>query len=275
MRFLKNKILWLTIYSTGVTFVFLYLLFPSQLVKEQLEAAADSAGFILRAEALRPSLPLGVALQDLTLRLPSKPADVVFQGALLDLQVNPVQLLRKRKTIHFRGKAYGGIFDGRAGFLSSARTNRPVEGKIKFQDIDLARYSPTGFPLFKGMTGLLRGSVSYVIDEAASQKTDGTLSIYLSRGTYPLTEAFLGMNRIEFDRGEIQAQLKNGSAALTKFEFYGPKMNCLLNGSIALADRLDESRLNLTGVLEIVGKNKARMNMMVGGTLASPSVRYR
>lgn len=275
MRFLKNKILWLTIYSTGVTFVFLYLLFPSPLVKEQLEATADSAGFILKAEALRPSLPLGVKLQDVTLRLPSKPADAVFQSALLDLQVNPVSLFRNHKTIQFRGKAYGGIFDGRAGFLLPAQTNMPVEGKINFRDIDLARYSPTGFPLIKGMTGLLRGSVSYSIDEATGQKSDGTLSLYLSRGAYPLTEAFLGMTRIEFDRGEIQAQFKNGSVALTKFEVYGTRLNCLFNGSIALADRLEESRLNLTGVLEIAGKNRARMNIMVGGTLASPSVRYR
>jgi len=274
MRFLKNKILWLTIYSTGVTFVFLYLLFPSVLVKEQLEATASLAGFILRAGALRPSLPLGVKLQDLTLRLSSKPADVIFRGELLDLQVNPVSMFRKHKTIHFRGKAYRGIFDGRAGFFSPPQTNLPVEGKINFQDIDLARYSPTGFPLFKGMTGLLRGSVFYIIDEATNQKSAGTLSIYLNRGAYPLTETFLGMNRIEFDRGEIQAQLKNGSVTLTKFEFYGTRMNCLLNGSISLADRLDESRLNLTGVLEIVGKNKARMNITVGGTLASPSFRY-
>lgn len=274
MRFLKSKIIWLTIYAIGVTFVFLYLLFPSVLVKEQLEATASAAGFVLRAEALRPSLPLGVKLQDLTLRLPSKPADVIFQGELLDLQVNPVSLFRKHKTIHFRGKAYRGIFDGRAGFLSPAQTNLPVEGKINFQDIDLARYSLTGFPLFKGMTGLLRGSVFYIIDEATGQKSAGTLSIYLSRGAYPLTEAFLGMNRIEYDRGEIQAQLKNGSVTLTKFEIYGTRMNCLLNGSISLADRLDESRLNLTGVLEIVGKNKARMNITVGGTLASPSIRY-
>ena len=274
MRFLKNKIIWLTIYAIGVTFVFLYLLFPSVLVKEQLEATASAAGFVLRAESLHPSLPLGVKLQDLTLRLSSKPADVIFRGELLDLQVNPVSLFRKHKTIHFRGKAYRGIFDGRAGFLSPAQTNLPVEGKINFQDIDLARYSLTGFPLFKGMTGLLRGSVFYIIDEATGQKSAGTLSIYLSRGAYPLTEAFLGMNRIEFDRGEIQAQLKNGSVVLTKFEFYGTRMNCLLNGSISLSDRLDESRLNLTGVLEIVGKNKARMNIMVGGTLASPSVRY-
>ncbi len=274
MRFLKNRMLWLTIYAIGVTFVFLYLLFPSSLVLQQLEASADSAGFNLKAGFLRPSLPLGIKLKDLTVRLAPTPADVFFQGELLDLQVSPVSIFQKHKTIHFKGKAYSGSVDGHAGFLSLAQMNLPAEGKINFQNIDLARYSPTGFLLFKGMTGLARGSAFYVMNDAAIQNAVGKLSLYLSRGAYPLPEPFLGMNRIEFDRGEIQAQLKNGSVALDKFEIYGAQMNCFLNGSISLADRIDESRLNLKGVLEIAGKNKIKMNVTVGGTLANPLFRY-
>ncbi len=45
MRFLKNKVLWLTIYAIVITGVFLYLLFPSSLVLQQLEASAGSAGY--------------------------------------------------------------------------------------------------------------------------------------------------------------------------------------------------------------------------------------
>lgn len=274
MRFLKNKILWLAIYAIGITGVFLYVLFPSELVLQKLEVSAGSAGFVLKAGALHPSLPLGIKLKDLTLRPAKTPVDIFFQGELLDLQVSPVSIFRKHKTIHFRGKAYSGKFDGSAGFLSFTRTNMPAEGKINFQHIDLARYSPSGFPLFKGMTGLARGSAFYVTDDATSQKPVGKLSLYLSRGAYPLPEPFLGVSRIEFDRGEIQAQLKNGSVTLEKFEIYGAQMNCFLNGDISLADRVDESRLNLKGVLEIAGKNKIKMNITVGGTLARPLIRY-
>jgi len=68
--------------------------------------------------------------------------------------------------------------------------------------------------------------------------------------------------------------LKNGSVTLEKLEIYGAQVNFFLNGDILLAPRVEESRLNLKGVLEIAGKNKTRMNVTVGGTLAQPSFRY-
>lgn len=274
MRFLKNKILWLTIYAIGITFVFLYLLFPSPLVLQQLEASADSAGFVLKAGALHPSLPLGIKLKDLTLRSSQLPADVLSQSDILDLQFNLLSVFQKHKYINFSGKAYGGKFDGSAGFLSFAQTNPPAEGKINFQNIDLARYSPPGLPLFKGMTGLARGSLFYVMDDATGKIPVGKLELSLAKGTFPLPEPFLGVSRIVFDRGEIQAQLKNGSVTLNKFEIYGAQMNCFLSGNISLADRVDLSLLNLKGVLEIAGKNKIKMNVTIGGTLANPLFRY-
>jgi len=51
-------------------------------------------------------------------------------------------------------------------------------------------------------------------------------------------------------------------------------MNCFLNGEIQLADRMEESRLNLKGVLEIAGRSKVKINITIGGTLASPAFRY-
>jgi len=274
MRFLKSKAFWLTIYATGVTFAFLYLLFPSALVLRQLTAFADRSGFVLQAGSLHPSLPLGIKLQNLKVRILQVPAEVLFQGEVLDLRVSPVSIFRKDKYLHFRGKAYSGTFDGGAGFRSSLQSNLPAEGRINFQNIDLARYNPTGFPLFQGMTGLARGSAFYVTDDGVSVSPVGKLSLYLARGSYPLPEPFLGMRRIAFDRGEIQAQLKNGSVTLEKLEIYGAQVNFFLNGDILLAPRVEESRLNLKGVLEIAGKNKTRMNVTVGGTLAQPSFRY-
>jgi len=274
MRFLKNKVLWLAIYGIVITSFFLYILFPSSLVLQRLEAAAGSVGYVLNAESLHPSLPLGIKLKNLTLRSAQTPDDVVFQGGLLDLQFNLLSIFQKYRSINFSGKAYYGNFDGHVELKSFAQTYTPVEGKINFQNIDLARYSPTGFTLFRGMTGLARGSAFYVMNDTTIQNSVGKLSLYLSRGAYPLPEPFLGMSRIEFDRGEIQAQLKNGSVTLEKFEINGKQINCFLNGSIQLADRVDQSRLNIKGVMEIAGKNKIKVNVTVDGTLAHPSFRY-
>lgn len=274
MRFLKSKFFWLTIYAAGVTGLFLYILFPSPLVLQQVKAAADRAGFALKAGSLHPSVPFGIKLGDLTVHRSQAPADVFFQGELLDLQLNPVSIFRKHKTVFFQGKAYGGSFGGRAAFQAKDQMNLPASGRIEFKNIDLARYNPAGFPVFQGVTGLARGTAFYITDDAASSNPIGKLSLYLGRGSYPLPEPFLGLSRIEFDRGEIQLQLKNGVVTLEKLEIYGTQVNCLLNGDVLLAPRVGESRLNLKGVLEIVGNNKVKMNVTVGGTLAQPSFRY-
>jgi type II secretion system protein N len=277
MRILKNHYLWLALYVIGITGVFLYALFPSELVKKQLEASTGSAGIVLATGTLQPSLPLGIKLRDIKMYRVQKPVDIIFQGESLDLQVSPVSIFQKNKNIHFKGKAYSGSFDGRAGFLSLTQNNMPAEARINFKNIDLARYSPVGLsfvPLFRGVTGLVRGSAFYITDDSASNHPIGKISLYLSRGACPLTEPFLGMNSIEYDSGEIQVQLKKDSVTLEKFEIYGVQMNCSLKGDISLADRIEESRLNLKGVLEIGDKNKTRMNIKVGGTMARPSFRY-
>jgi type II secretion system protein N len=274
MRFLKNRIVWLTIYAIGITGVFLYLLFPSQLVLQRLEAAVNSAGYLLKAGSLRPSLPLGIKLKDLTVHPVQASSDTLFQGEFMDLQFNPFSIFRKSKTVYFNSRAYGGSFDGRADFLSFDQTNPPAGAKIHFQDVDIARCNPAVFPLIRGMTGRAEGSMSYVLDNPANRISTGKMLLFLTGGSYALPEPFLGISRFEYDRGEVSAKWQKGSVTLEKFEIFGSRMKCSFQGDIQLAPRLEESRLNLKGVLEMSGNNPVKMNVTVGGTLASPSFRY-
>jgi hypothetical protein len=41
-----------------------------------------------------------------------------------------------------------------------------------------------------------------------------------------------------------------------------------------IADDFKLSQLNLNGVIEILGPNKAKMNVTIGGTLTNPIFRY-
>ena len=274
MRFLKNKILWLVLYAIFITGVFLYFLFPSALLEPKLEDAVSFQNFVLKTETFHPSLPLGIKLKNLSVHSFGEPADVIFQGEWLDLQFIPWSVFQKHRHVRFKGKAYNGKFSGRAGFTPRAGAYPFSDGQISFQGIDLAEYGGRGLPLFKGMTGKVRGSMLYAAGDGGGNQPSGKLSLYLSQGAYPLPEPFLGVTRLEFDRGEIQAQLKNGNVMVEKLEIYGQQMNCFLNGDVQLADQAQMSRLNLKGTLEIAGKNKVKMNITVGGTLASPLFRY-
>jgi hypothetical protein len=57
-------------------------------------------------------------------------------------------------------------------------------------------------------------------------------------------------------------------------ETFGPQINCFLKGEITPALDFRNSQLNLNGTMEILGKDKVKMKVTVGGTLANPLVRY-
>ena len=150
----------------------------------------------------------------------------------------------------------------------------PIEGNLNFQNIDLARCALIKTMLGREITGKAKGNLTYTSATEISGNGSGSIVLFLTKGTYPLAEPFLGLKRIEFDRGEIKAQLKNGSLKMEKLEISGPQINCFLKGEIMLADDFKLSQLNLNGVMEILGQNKAKMNVTIGGTLTNPIFRY-
>jgi len=273
MSILKKKILWFTLYGIFITVVFLHLLFPSDLVKRRLEEAVNSPDFILKMESLRPSLPLGLKLKNITISSASS-SNISFQGDFLDVQFRPWSFFQKHTYLGLSGRAYGGNFDGRVGLVSLSKIFSPIEGKLNFKNIDLVRYALVKTLLGKEVTGKAKGALTYISTNEVSKNYSGTIALFLTKGTFPLAEPFLGLNRIEFDRGEIHAQLKNGILKIEKLETSGPQMNCFLKGEITLADDFKLSQLNLNGVIEISGKNKAKTNVTIGGTLANPISRY-
>lgn len=273
MSILNKKALWFTLYGIFITVVFLYLLFPSDLVKSRLENAVNSPDFIFKMESLRPSLPFGLKLKNIVLSSTS-PANISFQGDSLDLQFRPWSFLKKHTYLGLGGKAYGGNFDGRVGITSLSKIYPPIEGKLNFKNIDLARFALIKIFLGKEVTGKINGIWTYISNGEVGKNSSGTIALFLTGGAYPLVEPFLGLNRIEFDRCEIQAQLKNGIIKIEKLQTSGPQINCLLKGEITLADDLKNSQLSLNGTMEISGKNKAKMNINIGGTLANPISRY-
>jgi type II secretion system protein N len=270
MGLLKNKTLWFVIYGILITFVFLYLLFPSDIAKSRLEDALNSSGLILKSDSLRPSLPCGLKMKNAVLTS-AAPVNTYLQGESLDLQFNPISFFRKSKIIGLSGKAYGGRFDGTFVCASFSRMVPPQEGKLKFQNIDLGKYTYIKTLLGREITGKTGGS--FIFKNPADGNLAGTIDLLINGGTFALAEPFLGLNRLDFKRAEIQARIKNGSILLEKMKVSGQQIDCFLNGEITLADDLKNSQLNLKGEL-VIAEKKARMNINISGTLSNPVLRY-
>lgn len=273
MSILKKNALWFTLYGILITVAFLYLLFPSDLVKNKLEEAFNSSDFILKSGSLKPSLPLGVKFKNITISSASS-GNIPFQGELLDLQFNPISLFQKTRAIGLSGKAYGGKFKGHVGLASFSKAYPPKEWDLNLVNIDMGKYTFIKTLMGKEITGKANGSLSYQSAAGKTGGSSGTIALTLSKGSYPLLEPFLGMNQIAYDTAEIKARLQNGVLKVERFDVSGPQIKGSFKGDITLADFFQNSRLNLSGEIELLGQNKAKMKVTVSGTPANPELRY-
>jgi len=268
----KKNALWFTLYGILITMAFLYLLFPSDIVKNKLEEAFNASDFILKSGSMKPSLPLGVKFSDITVTSASS-GNTPFQGRSLDLQFHPISLFQKNKSIGLNGRAYGGKFKGHVGLSSFSKAYPPKTWDLNLTDIDLDKYTFIESLIGKAVTGKANGSLSYD-STGKSGSSSGAIALTLSRGSYPLSESFLGMNHIAYDSAEIKAKLQNGVLKVERFDVSGPQIKCSLKGEITLADYFQNSRLNLNGEIELLGQNKAKIKVTVSGTPANPELRY-
>jgi type II secretion system protein N len=273
VRIFKKRILWFILYGIVITFVFLYLLFPGELVKKSLEASINSPDLIFRSQSLGPALPYGIKLKNIVLSS-AKPGNVFFQGNVLYFQPALLSFFQKNAGIDISGSAYGGSFSGSLRLPSFNRLYPPVEAKLTFSNIDLGHYPLLKSDLGQQVSGIARGKISYNGTSTASPETTGALTLYLTKGVYQFAEPLLGMSRMDFDRGEIQATLKNGIIKIDKLEISGTQLNISLKGDITIAPDLKNSALNLTGVIQVLTQNKMKVNVTIGGTLANPVSRY-
>jgi type II secretion system protein N len=269
----KKNVLGFTLYGIVITGVFLYLLFPSEIIQSRLEDALQSSHLTLKSESLKPSLPLGFKFRNISVGSASWGASP-FQADWLDLQFNPLSFFQKNKSIGLSGKAYGGKFKGKLGFASFSKPDPLHEANVSLQNININRFALLKTLMGKDVSGLAQGTLNVADAAKGVSSATGSVNLVFTKGFYSLAEPFLGMSRIDFDTVEIKARLRDGGFKLEKFTVSGPQIRCTFKGDIALAALFKDSRLNLTGELEILGQNKARMNVTIVGTLANPEMRY-
>ncbi len=269
----RKKALWFTLYGIFITVIFLYLLFPCEIMKNYLEAAVGPPDFSFKAQSLHTSLPLGIKLKEASVSSVPQEAPAL-QIEMVDLQPELFSILKKKNYIDVSGRAYAGTFSGRIDLISWDKVYPPRNVKLKLQNVDLSRCNFLKIELSKEVSGKVSGDFCYNNVSPTDRIPVVIFKLLLAKGNYPLGEPFLGLNRIDFDRCIIEAKMKNGTLEVEKLEVTGPQINCTLKGTVTLEDNLKSSQLNLGGVIEILAKNKMKTKLSISGTLADPVSRY-
>jgi len=272
MKLPKKKTWGFALYAVVITGVFLYLLFPSEIIQNRLEEAAGSADLAVKMDSLRLSFPLGLKFKNLHVASLST-GRTYLDSESLTAQISPLSFLQKNKKLGLGGKAYGGTFKGTLRFASWEKIASPLEADVRFTDVDVTKMAFIRSWLARNVTGKASGRWTHKASDISGRDLSATCDITLKKGSFPLQESFLGATRIDFENSDIRLQLKQGVIRVEKLRMVGPQMECFLSGDIIRTDDVMQSALNLKGEI-ILASNKTKLNVTIGGTLENPLLRY-
>ncbi len=287
------KILGYAVFLLAIASFFLYLYFPSEAIRQYVEASATriSPDLSVDIEGIRPSFPLGVKLKNTRVHQESKPGPPIFVADTLVLLPTIDTILEWRPVIRFSCDTYGGEIDGRLA-LDSFDFNGFIASDVDLKGILLERYPMLRERLKRKCTGVISGAVSYAFDTKAVLAGSGQADLSVRDGTVGFIQPFMGLDRLGFESISVRVRIKDEQAVVQTLSVKGDALNAEGRGTIRLNQRLGRSMLDLTveidpssgflrndqGTLNLArlfmnGVGSSQLQVRIHGTLAQPRFR--
>ena len=255
--------------------ILLYLRFPGEAVTDYVKAAV-AAGYPrtqLSLDVIRPSFPPGLAAKNVTVGFRDRP-EATLHADGVTVRPGGLALLRGRLAILLAMEGYGGEARGRIDYPGLFSFQGPLTAETNFRELRIEKCAWLKEALSRQITGSLKGSLTFGGTSEALKNGTGNLDFTLTNGVYPLLESFLGFERLEFSKVEGKVSYRSGALRITQLTLTGEKIRLSLKGKILLADRLQDSRIDLTGAFEIPAQNNKRVTMTIDGTLGNAKTRF-
>ena len=275
MRFRPTRTLaGLILTGIALLLIFLYLRFPGETVTDYVKAQAAGRvpGMLLSIDQAHPSFPPGVSFANVTVGFRDRP-EATFQMESVEARPSVLAALRGRFALLLAAAGYGGQATGRIAFTEAFSLQGPLTAEAALHDIRVEKCAWLRDSLARQVTGALTASASYSGTAEALKNGTANIDFTLTNGAYPLTENFLGFDKIDFSRVDGKLSFHNGALRITQLTLTGEKFRCSLKGNILPAEEFRDSQIDLTLSIEIPIQGNKRMTMAVGGTIANPQTR--
>lgn len=128
-------------------------------------------------------------------------------------------------------------------------TKRPVYAKVKMDNFDSALIHTLLATDFQPK-GLISGSIDLMGPNTLLSEMSGKSNIVWNDGYFPLPGSQLPMDGLTFKVMEMNSRIEKGLLTLEKLELKGD-MSGAMSGSIRMMDPFANSRLNLTGTMNL------------------------
>jgi type II secretion system protein N len=265
-----------TAYAVALAAVLLYYQFPTEKLKERLQAEFDARVpahlAIERAKVVfGPALRLdGVAVQGVG----AASGRTWVEADRVVLKPSWRMLLGGAPDVTYEMSVGGGVARGRLQAPSGEQKDFRVTSEIK--GVEVKRGT-----IFKALSGLeVSGTMAGKVDVALGESlraSRGKLDLELASGRLSgIDTDALDFESTRFRQFKLACELGKGKLTLRQADLSGGEMSNKLAGAVELAPRAMESRLNLKGSLSLAqfaaskdGK-KAPLTYTISGTAEKP-----
>ncbi|HDR15567.1 MAG TPA: type II secretion system protein GspN [Desulfobacteraceae bacterium] len=290
----RKRILFLYgLYALAVVLFLLYSRFPSEAVRDYVEAGFRNrvAAVDVKIGAVEPALPPGLVLNDFRVIQRDMPKMVLFSAS--DVKVSPEtgKILRGIPAAKILCRTYGGEVSGRVS-LSERRLKGDVTLDLELRGIKLEENLVLQQVLGRRIHGMLEGIVSFNGQPGNAHAGEGQIRFVAKDGSVQVDEAFLGLDILEFSRVLLSGDLMNGKFNLVNGDIEGPDYRGSITGTVFLEPDFPGSRLDLQGWIEIFPSfftrkdassslkflrqrlKRGKLNFSVEGTISGPVVKF-
>ncbi len=283
-----------TLYGILLTIGLLYYLFPSDAIRDYLQARVDRANPQLRLSVghVSPSFTLGLKLLETQLFYKANPDRFSFKADRLVIRPTIWSFLQGNPGFCFDGLMYGGALKGCVR-ITKENVKAPFAGSVELKDISVGDYDDLQVLIGRHVKGRLGGTITYSGSYNSMVGGSGEADLKLSEGLIELLQPILMLESIDFSELLIKLVLKNQKIKLTHVELKGPNMRGTLSGVVSLKKEFLKSSLNLRGTIEPFADffkslpgtrdtvkffkqrlKRGKLSFIIHGTLTEPRMKF-
>jgi type II secretion system protein N len=239
-----QKIIGYIAFTAIMVVVFLYILFPKDTLRAyiQTQIQQNLPDVSVEIGQVSPAFPPGLKLANILFEHQEMPLAAakraIIRPALL-------KILGSEKVVNFDLETSEGRIDGqgtlRTGKQGEVSVNADID-QVALQEIAALRAIPDYI-----ISGLLSGQVNYKV--VPGRSGSGSADLVVTEAKLELINPLFGIENLSFSNIEAQLNLSTRRLQLRRCNLRGNEVDGTISGSVMLRTPMDQSRLNLSGML--------------------------
>ena len=240
------------IYCIILVIVLLYYRFPSEALRDHVQARANNLNTLLSLSVhrIKPWPPFWLKLGKTELTLKNKPSITLFKADSLLVKPRAWAILQGESKYCFECLAYGGDIEGCIDFKSDNIKAPLFTAEMEAKNIQISNHQNLKDLIGRHADGTLYGTIHYGGEHKNLINGSGEADLKLLDGEIEFQLPILNLKTIQYNEINIDMVLKDKIINLTRFELKGSMLESVISGTIRLKEKLGRSTLDLKGTIE-------------------------